>query len=142
MQTFVLVLALILVGALAAEIEVFDPFNVFCGSRSCYDVLGLPRTSTTKEIRKAYRELSKTMHPDKVHPDKRVNVTAEFIVLKKAQSVRRLLFHEKTIRWSEFHFPFACKCIYLSLKCEKVVACDFYRPEILEYNVDTLYSIF
>jgi len=95
MQTFLVVLFCVCVCTFAAELEVFDPFNVFCGSRSCYDVLKVERSATTKEIRKAYRELSKTMHPDKVHPDKRVNVTADFIVLKKAQSVSRELglFH-------------------------------------------------
>lgn len=40
----------------------------YCGVQSCYDVLGLERRSdlTDREVKKAYRKLAITMHPDKV----------------------------------------------------------------------------
>lgn len=33
-----------------------------------YEVLGLPRTATTDDIKKAHRKLVRTSHPD-LHPD-------------------------------------------------------------------------
>lgn len=76
------------VGAVAkAKKEIFDPFNVFCGSRNCYDILGVEREDNMTTISRSYRQLSRTMHPDKVHPDRRVNVTEEFRLLAKAYEV-------------------------------------------------------
>lgn len=71
----------------AAKTPIFDPLFVFCGEENCYDILGVERTASDKVISKAYRELSRTVHPDKVHPDKRVNVTEEFRLISKAYEV-------------------------------------------------------
>jgi len=76
-----------LAGAEKVTKEIFDPFFVFCGKRDCYDVLGVQRTDNIGTISKAYRTLSRTVHPDKVHPDKRVNVTEEFRLIAKAYEV-------------------------------------------------------
>jgi len=88
----VLVLCLCLAALAGAEKaqaqkEIFDPFFVFCGARDCYDVLGVQRSDDIGTISKAYRSLSRTVHPDKVHPDKRVNVTEEFRLIAKAYEV-------------------------------------------------------
>mmetsp|Transcript_29172 Transcript_29172/g.36125 ORF Transcript_29172/g.36125 Transcript_29172/m.36125 type:complete len:305 (+) Transcript_29172:451-1365(+) len=37
---------------------------IYCEPDNCYDILGVQPTATTQEIRKAYRHLSKTLHPD------------------------------------------------------------------------------
>ena len=71
----------------AGSKPIFDPFNVFCGSENCYDVLGVDRADNITVISKAYRQLSKTVHPDKVHPDKRMNVTEQFRLISKAYEV-------------------------------------------------------
>lgn len=38
---------------------------LFCGSANCYELLGVQRTATKSEIRRAYRRLSVEKHPDK-----------------------------------------------------------------------------
>lgn len=86
----VIVLCLCLVALTAAQSakkEIFDPFFVFCGPKDCYDVLGVDRADDIGTISKAYRSLSRTLHPDKVHPDKRVNVTEQFRDIAKAYEV-------------------------------------------------------
>ncbi|KIY98884.1 translocation protein SEC63 [Monoraphidium neglectum] len=49
------VLMLFYVKAASSEIKPFDPF----------EILGVERTATDKEIKKAYRKLSLQFHPDK-----------------------------------------------------------------------------
>jgi hypothetical protein len=88
---FVLTFSLLLALSAFAQPDVgktiFDPFFIFCGSRNCYDILGVDRSDNITTISKAYRQLSRTVHPDKVHPDKRVNVTEEFRLITKAHEV-------------------------------------------------------
>ena len=49
------VFALLLVGSSA----------LFCGKDNCYELLGVKRSATKAEIRRAYRKLSTEKHPDK-----------------------------------------------------------------------------
>lgn len=58
--------------------------NIFCGSDNCYEILGVDRKATVKEIKKAYRKLSLTHHPDK---SKEANATEIFRTISKAYEV-------------------------------------------------------
>lgn len=52
-----------------------------------YEILGVPRTATQDEIRKAYRKLAKTLHPD-LHPDDPAK-QAEFQAVSAAHDLLR-----------------------------------------------------
>lgn len=65
------VLLTLLVSVAFAQFGEDDPFNTdekWCGDDNCYDVLGIDPSATRKEIKKRYRELSLTQHPDKFTP--------------------------------------------------------------------------
>jgi len=40
-------------------------FDLFCGRRNCFEVLGLNRSASKAEIKRAYRTLALDLHPDK-----------------------------------------------------------------------------
>eukprot|EP01031_Cornospumella_fuschlensis_P031224 gene31224-37735_t len=73
---------LLLVSAVRSEI--YDPLNVFCGSQNCYDILNVTKEATLKDIKKSYRKLSVSLHPDK---NKEANATEVFRLLSKAYEV-------------------------------------------------------
>jgi DnaJ family protein C protein 25 len=73
----------IILSAKAAK-EIYDPYNIFCGSLNCYDILGVSRTAEIKEIKKAYRKLSTEKHPDK---NSNKNATEVFRLIAKANEV-------------------------------------------------------
>lgn len=64
--------------------KVNDPFDIFCGSIDCYEVLGVERKATAQEIKKAYRKLSLLYHPDK---NKDEGSSDKFRAISKANEV-------------------------------------------------------
>lgn len=62
-----------------------------------YDVLRIERTATTKEVKKAYRGLSKTLHPD---VNDAVDAQERFSELEKAYSV--LMNEEERERYNKY----------------------------------------
>ena len=58
------------------------------GDDDLYDILGVDVDATEGEIRKAYRKLSREMHPDKVSdPTKRAEMETAFIKVQEAYEV-------------------------------------------------------
>lgn len=61
-----MVLALVACSALATVNAKTDPREkTFCKGEDCYQILGMSNKASKKEITKAYRKLSKELHPDK-----------------------------------------------------------------------------
>ena len=55
-----MVLFLVVLGL--SEGGMFD--SMYCGKLNCYEVMGLERTATKKEVVKRYRTLARELHPD------------------------------------------------------------------------------
>lgn len=66
------------------KVKVDDPYEFFCGSDSCYDLLELPRSAPVSDVKKAFRELSRKYHPDK---NKETGAKRMFELLRKAHDV-------------------------------------------------------
>ena len=41
-----------------------SPYNTVAMARDYYDVLGVPRSASDKEVRQAFRRLARKYHPD------------------------------------------------------------------------------
>lgn len=55
-------------------------------NKDYYDILGVSRTASEEEIKKAYRNLARKYHPD-LHPDKKSEMEAKFKEINEAYSV-------------------------------------------------------
>ena len=66
--------------------------------RDYYEVLGIPKSSTDEEIKKAYRKLAKQYHPD-LNPDDK-EAEAKFKEVNEAYEV--LSDKDKKARYDQF----------------------------------------
>ena len=66
--------------------------------RDYYEVLGVPKTASTEDIKKAYRKLAKECHPD-LHPNDK-DAEARFKELNEANEV--LSDPDKRARYDQF----------------------------------------
>ena len=75
--------------------------------RDCYDVLGVPRSASKDDIKKAYRKLALKYHPDKTKGNK--NSEEKF---KEASEAYHILSDEKRkANYDQFgHSSFECVC--------------------------------
>lgn len=85
MANFLIIVLLVLMNFMLGDAkEIHDPLNIFCGPINCYNILGVERAATSKDIKKAYRKLSLSQHPDK---SKAENATEIFRTISKAYEV-------------------------------------------------------
>ena len=77
-------LIILLISVFGLCLGVYDPENIFCGKANCYELLGLTRDASNKDIRKAFRSISLTQHPDKSKDDTN---TESFKLISKAYEV-------------------------------------------------------
>lgn len=57
-----LLLVVVVVSGQGGEDEMM--VDIYCGDRNCYEVLGLDKTASKKDIAKSYRKLAGKWHPD------------------------------------------------------------------------------
>ncbi|CAN1269495.1 Chaperone protein dnaJ 20, chloroplastic [Linum perenne] len=58
--------------------------SLYVTTQSFYDLLGIPTTGTTPEIKKAYRKLARKYHPDVSPPEKAEEHTKQFLRVQEA----------------------------------------------------------
>lgn len=125
--------------------------GIYCGRENCYDVLNITREATSSEVRRSYRRLAKTTHPDmfrdevqKYEAEQRFKALGMwlytfflFISIDDAiKIVPRINF------WWIFSL---CHCqqlhmkFYVTQKPEKtMITCWTIRPSTIRITIDTI----
>ena len=68
------------------------------GKRDYYDILGVPRDATAEQIKKAYRQLARTLHPDRNRSDPQAGEKFKEVV----EAYQVLSDPEKRARYDRF----------------------------------------
>ncbi|HDZ77487.1 MAG TPA: molecular chaperone DnaJ, partial [Candidatus Omnitrophica bacterium] len=68
--------------------------------RDYYDILGVAKTATAVEIKKAYRSLALKHHPDRVAPDKKEEAEEQFKEISEAYAV--LFDEQKRVLYDQY----------------------------------------
>lgn len=79
-----------------------DEIEEFFGTRSLYDVIGIDKGASERDIKKAYRKTSLKTHPDRVAEDEKKKATKKFQVLAQVHFIlsdpeRRKLYDDHDI---------------------------------------------
>ena len=91
--------------------------------RDCYDVLGVPRSASKDDIKKAYRKLALKYHPDKTKGDKASE--EKFKEASEAYHIDTQTKQTKTKRINHFvvHCNRVCSTIPVRHRQMETVAC-------------------
>ncbi|KAJ9176619.1 hypothetical protein P3X46_011910 [Hevea brasiliensis] len=86
--------------------------GVYINSQSFYDLLGIPKSGTLSEIKKAYKQLARKYHPDVSPPGRKEEYTKRFIQVQEAYETlsdpkSRALYDRDMARGLESHTIFS-----------------------------------
>ncbi|KAL2781907.1 DNAJC25-GNG10 protein precursor [Daubentonia madagascariensis] len=89
--------------------------GLYCGTRDCYEVLGVSRSAGKAEIARAYRQLARRYHPDRYRPEPgdegpgRTPQSAEEAFLLVATAYETLKVSQAAAELQQYCMQNACK---------------------------------
>lgn len=125
--------------------------GIYCGRENCYDVLNITRDATSSEVRKSYRRLAKTTHPDmfrdevqKYEAEQRFKALGKWIYYIFSHSLSMMpfnLFRQSIILM--IYFSLHCQQLHMKF-CETqkrertMTICWIIRPSTIRITIDTI----